>query len=247
MNLLALTQDILSVMDGDEVNSISDTEESEQVAKIIVRTYNAMVSDSAWAHTRRGLTLVPRSDTDFPSHMSLADNVKEFTFINYDKRKVGETRANYQQVKWKEPDDFLRYTNLRDSTSSYCQTVTDDSGIKLFILNNKAPEYYTSFDDTNIVFDSFDSAVDATLQESKVQAMGFIVPTLSLTDDSVIELPVDAISAFTEEATKKCQWWVRQFEDPVAEQESKRQRSNLSRKQWRVNGGIHYPDYGRKR
>ena len=77
--------------------------------------------------------------------------------------------------------------------------------------------------------------------------MGWIVPSLNLSDSAVPNLPPDAWAGFIEEATKKAQWWVRQMEDPVAEQESKRQRRWLSRKQWVVNGGIKYPDYGRKR
>ncbi len=245
--LLEITQDILSVMDGDEVNSINDTEESLQVAKTIVRTYNAIVSNSKWAHTRTGLTLVPHSDSSKPTHISVDDNVKELLFINYDKRKNGVVRSDYQKLTWKEPDDFLRLLNLRDESLSTVQTVIDDSGITLYIQNDKAPEYYTSFDDSNIIFDSFDSSVDSTIQESKIQAMGWIVPSLNLSDSAVPNLPPDAWAGFIEEATKKAQWWVRQMEDPVAEQESKRQRRWLSRKQWVVNGGIKYPDYGRKR
>lgn len=246
MNLLTMTKDILSVMDGDEVNSISDTEEATQVAKVIVRTFNAMVSNTNWFHTRKGLTLVARSDTDFPTHIRLNDNVKELSFINYNKRKLTDTRDQYLPVKWKEPDDFLRYLNHRDSNSSNCQTVIDDSGIQLYILNDKAPEFFTSFNDKDIIFDSYDSQVDTTIQESKIQAVGFVVPTLEETDEAIIDLPPDAMAAFLEEATKKAQWWVRQMEDPVAEQESQRQKRWLARKQWRVHGGIQYPNYGRK-
>ena len=41
MTLLAMVQDILNDMDGDEVNSISDTVEAEQVAQIIKTTYDS--------------------------------------------------------------------------------------------------------------------------------------------------------------------------------------------------------------
>lgn len=245
--LLEITQDILSVMDGDEVNSISDTEESLQVAKAVVRTYNAMVSNSNWYHTRKGLTLTARSDTDYPTHVSLGDNVKELSFVNYNKRKSTDTKDRYDEVKWKEPDDFLRYTNLRNSSDSTVQSVTDDSGIIVLIKNDKAPDYYTSFNDKDLIFDSFDNTVDTTIQESKIQAVGFVVPELALLDSAVPDLPPDAMVALVEEATKKAQWWVRQFQDPVAEQESRKQNRWLARKQWRVHGGIQYPDYGRKR
>ena len=77
--LLEITQDILSIMDGDEVNSIFDTEESEQVAKIVRRTYNAMVSNSNWLHTRKGLVLISSGDNSKPTHISLPSDVKQST------------------------------------------------------------------------------------------------------------------------------------------------------------------------
>ena len=42
--LLRLVQDILSSLDSDEVNSISDTPESLQVANIVRTTYEDLVS-----------------------------------------------------------------------------------------------------------------------------------------------------------------------------------------------------------
>lgn len=246
MTLLEIVQEILSSMDGDEVNTISDTEEAEQVARIVVSTYRNMVSNTTWLHTRRGLTLVPRSDTDFPTHVSLDENIKEMSFINYNKIADGETKKNYRPVKWKEPDDFLRYLNLRDSTASNVQVVTDDSGIELLIQNDKAPDYYTTFNDTDIIFDSFDSAVDTTIQESKIQAQGYIVPSLELTDDAEPNLPPDAEAMLIESALATAQYRIRQFQDVSATAEAGRQRRTMARKQWRTNGGIRYPDYGKK-
>lgn len=246
MDLLTMTKDILSVMDGDEVNSISDTEEATQVAKVIIRTFNAMVSNTTWFNTRKGLTLVALSNSSIPTHIRLNDDVKELSFINYNKRKLADTKDVYRELKWKNPEDFLRYVNARDNSKANCQTVIDYSGIELFILNDKAPDYYTSFNDKDIIFDSFDNEVDTTIQESKIQAVGFVVPSLAEADGSVIDLPPDAMSMLLEESTKKAQWWVRQMQDPVAEQEAKRQKTWMARKQWRVNGGIKYPNYGRK-
>lgn len=244
--LLEVVQEVLSEVDGDTVNTISDTEESEQVARHVVAVYRNMVSNSNWHSHRRALTLVPRSDNLFPTHILLEDRVKELLFINYDTRKVGTTRKNFVALDWKEPDDFLRYVNKRDSTASNIQTVVDDSGIDLLIQNDKAPQYYTTFDDTNIIFDSFDYTVDDTIQESKIQAAGYILPTLSLTDSAVPDLPPDAEAGFIEECIARVQYKMRQFQDVKAEAESTRQKRWLARKNWRTNGGIKYPDYGKK-
>jgi hypothetical protein len=51
--LLEMTQDILNDMDSDEVNSISDTVEAQQVANIIKTCYNEMISNRDWPHLRK--------------------------------------------------------------------------------------------------------------------------------------------------------------------------------------------------
>lgn len=244
--LLDITQGILSDMSGDAVNSIFDTEEAEQVARIVVSTYNAIVSRNEWKYHRRLVTLVPSTDSNLPTHMTLPTNVKELISVNYNKIKTGETRQSFREVKFCLPDDFLRRTNLRDDTSTNITTVADPSGIMLYIKNDKAPEWYTSFDDTTIVFDSWDSAVDSTLVEAKTQAQAYIQPTLSLLDTSVPDLPLDAVAYLIEESTSRCQLKIAEFQDLKAEQEAGSQKRAISRKAWRVNSERRYPDYGRK-
>jgi len=244
--LLEITQEILTKMDGDEVNSIEDTEESSQVASIVVNAFQSYVSNRDWLHTRRGLTLIPSSDSNYPTHITLNDNVRELSFVNYDCRDSSSSKRDYREMKWKAPDDFLRLLNRRDSTASDVDIIEDTSGIELLIKNDKQPEYFTSFDDTVLIFDSYNSDVDATLQESKVQAQGFIIPVLSKADNAELDLPPDAVAGFKAEATSRCNYFLRQMQDPKSEQDATRQNRWLSRKAWRVNGGIKYPNYGRK-
>lgn len=245
--LIEMTQTILSDIGGDEVNSITDTEESESVAKQIVATYNNMISNSIWPHTRRSFEMVPRSNSDFPTHMKLPSNLKELSQINYDVRKSTTGRKEYKKMSYVEPDDFLRKTNHRDNTSSNVMTVVDDSGVELFILNDTSPTFFTSFNDTDLVFDSFDNNVDSTLQASKTQSIGYIMPEFLLSDNSEPDLPPDAYSALLEEATSRVQWKLKEFQDMKAEQESVRQKRWLSRKSWRTNEAGRFPNYGRKK
>lgn len=246
-NLLAIVQDILSDMDGDEVNSIFDTEESEQVAKIVRSTYSAIVSHTTWPHTRRATALVPRSDSNFPTHMTLAENVKELISVRYNIASQGETRKKYFELKYLDPDDFLRKINTRNNDNEDVDVIIDDSGIELLIRNNRYPQYYTSFDDTNVIFDAYNSEVDSTLTEDKFQAQAYIIPEFRMEDTFIPDLPVDAFSMLVEEATSKCQFKLRQFQDIKAEQEATRQSRWMSRKNWRVEGGIRYTDFGRKK
>lgn len=245
--LLEIVQTILSDMGGDEINSIGDTAEAERVADIVRVTYLAMMSNSNWPHTRRTTALTPYSDSDYPTHMYLNSNVKELISINYNAIESGETRKNYVPVNYKEPDEFLRYVNKRDNTQDNVDIIIDPSGIELAIINDTRPKYYTSFDDETLVFDSYDSVVDDTLQESKLQAMAYIMPDFVLADGTIPDLPPDAFSYLVEESTSRSQAKIREFQDVKAEQESQKQGRWLSRKSWRTNGGISFPNYGKGR
>ena len=144
MTLLSMVQDILNDMDGDEVNSISDTVESEQVAQIIKTTYDAIMSNRDWAHTKTLLKTVASGDSALPTHMTFDENIKEILFINYNNALSGETRLKYTKVKYKNIDDFLRISNARDNDASNVDIITDPTSVQLLIRNDVHPTYYTS-------------------------------------------------------------------------------------------------------
>lgn len=244
--LLELVQDVLVNLDGDAVNSISDTEESESVANHIKIVYRNLVSHTEWPHTRRALTLIPYSDDTYPTHMRVNEEIKRLCFINYNKVKLGETRKSYQEVKYLDPDYFLRKLNARDNTSNTVDVILDPSGIELMVLNNKAPDFYTSFDDVTLVFDSYDSGVDSTLQESKVQAQGYVIPEFIVEDSFIPDLPSEAFSYLLEESVSRCQLKMRQFQDLKSEAEAQKQSRWLSQSNFVVKGGIKFPDYGKR-
>lgn len=246
-NLLEIVSDILSDMDGDYVDSINDTDEATQVAQIVKTTYQAMMSNRNWPHTATVLNIIPSTDNLLPTHTTLPSNVKELISVYYDVRRDGETRLNYRQIKYLDPDDFLRYTNQRNNDDVNCDIILDPSGVKLLIMKNKAPEYYTSFDDETMVFDSYDSEVDDTIQANKTQIRAYTIPPFEMEDDFIPDLPDEAFAALIEEAKSKAMFKLKQTQDIKAEQEANRQQRWLSRKAWKTHEKDLYPySYGRK-
>lgn len=243
--LLEIVQEILNDMDSDEVGSITDTMESSQASEIVKSTYFAMLSNRNWPHTKKPIQLIASGTPDRPTHMTLPEGVKELSVLNYNKAKGGETRKHYKSVRYLDPDAFLRRQNYLNNDNDNIDVIVDVTGVELLIKNDKAPEYFTSFDDTVLVFDSYDSTTDSTLQNSKVQASAYIYPTWSHLDDFVPDLPAEAFTSFIEEAKAKCSFKLRQVVDQKAEQEAGRQGRWLSRKARRIAGGIKYPNYGR--
>ena len=246
MSLLEIVQDILSDLDADEVNSISDTVESTQVAQIVKTCYFEMLTNRNWPHTRKLTQLESLGDTLKPNYLRLPDSLKELVSIKYDVRKLVGDKIQMTDLTYKEPDAFLRYVSNRDSSKSNVTTVTDFSGTKLLIVNDTAPTFWTSFDDVYIITDSYNSGLESTLQESKTQCLAYIYPSWTKQDDFIPDLPIDAFSALLEEAKSTAFITLKQMANQKAEQKASRQQRWLSRKAWRAHGGVEYSDFGRK-
>ena len=244
--VLEMTQDILSDMNSDEVNSINDTPDALQVAQILKSTYFDLIGNKNWPHLRSLITLEASGDSTKPTHMKVPELVKEFVWINYNKRDVDDNRDKYEEVKFLHPDEFLLLTNGYDNSQTEVDTITDFSGVKFNIKNDEPPTFWTTFDDEYLVFNSYDNEVDTTLQSSKTQALAFTEPTWTTSDGFIPDLPSEAFPALLAEAKSACFLRLKQMPDQKSEQQSQRQRSWLSRKAWKTAGGIRFPDYGRR-
>jgi hypothetical protein len=150
------------------------------------------------------------------------------------------------KVVYKHPVDFLRFVNTRNSSDSNIKTVVDFDGASLLIAKNLPPTYWTSFDDTYLVCDSYDEEVDDTLKASKTQCLAVVLPSWEHIDEFIPQIPEEAFPALLAEIKSSAFLKVKEVASQKDEQESRRQRAWLSRKDWRAAGGITYPDFGRK-
>ena len=247
MTLLDIVQDILNDIDADAVNSIDDTIESQQVAQIVKSTYYALQNIRNWKSNRQLLKLLASGDYSLPTHITLPSNLSELSFINYDCAKEGMTKRVYTPIKYLYPDEFLRRQNQYNSDNDNVDVIQDPTGVELLIRNDIPPTVWTSFDDNTVVFDAYDKSVDDTIQNHKIQAMGYLTPEWIPTDDFIPAMPDEAFTLLLEEAKSRASVKLRQVPDQKAEQEATRQNRWLSQKQWRAHGGVRYPNYGRNR
>jgi len=244
-SLLDLVQSILNDIDADEVNSIDDTIESQQAANIVRDCYLELIDGKTWPHLRRLIQLDSLSDLTKPSYLKLPEKIKELIFFNYDKRKLETDTLLMQEVKYLYPDQFLRVTSTRNNSDN-TQLITDFSGSQLIVFNDRAPQYWTSFDDNYIVCDSYNNAIDDTLKSSKTQVLAYMEPVWVHLDNAVPDLPSEAFSLLLEESKSTAALKIKQNADQKAEQKATRQRRWLSRRDWQAHGGVRYDSYGRK-
>jgi len=247
--LLNMTQGILSAMDSDLVNSISDSEEAMQVARLIEDTYYDIVDEHDLAHTQDLFALEGLADLTKPTHMRLPEDVSKILWIKYDKRLSASDSRSYQHVDYKTPMEFVEMCAARDDTDTdnYIQ-VPYTNNIDLTIYKNCAPTWWTSFDDEYIVFDSYDINVDDTLHAAKTLCFGNLRPSFtSLDDDFTPDLPENLFQLLYNESMSRCMNLWRQSVLPKVEQSASRMRVRAQRNKWREDMTHKGVDYGRRR
>jgi hypothetical protein len=244
-SLLEMVQEILSDMTSDAVNSIFDTEEALQVATIIKRTFLNLVNDRLWPSNRALIKLIPYSDSAHPTHMKLPESAQEIDWVKYNIAGVGEA-ANYVTISWKPPAEFVNLALSRDAADPRVETVLEPSGVHLFIRNDCAPSYYTTFDDTTLVFDSYDSTVDSTLQASKIHVYGISEPSWEMRDDFIPDMPAKYFPYLVNEAKSTAFVKIKEVFSQKDEQNASRQKSWLAQNKRRADRQHLYPNYGRR-
>lgn len=251
--LLTLVQDILSAMDSDEVNSIADTTESLQVARLVRNTYYDIVDRTGLPEDDTLFNLVPSTSTLQPTVMSLPSNISKVKWIKYDWKKATDTDSFYTDITWLSVKDFFNRSDMLRATDTNVGTTTlvvGANSVPFYFTKNNPPQYYTSFDDNTILFDSYDAAVDMTLQASKTQCAGKINEVFSVTDSYIPPLNDAQFSLLRNEAKSLAFAELKQTVHAKAEGTSKRLWTALQRNKRQIEGGSaefnRLPNYGRK-
>jgi len=246
MTLLEIVQDIMSDMDSDEVNSINTTPESLQVAQIIKTSYYNIVDGTDYPFLYELFRMTASGTTARPTHMLLPEDIIDLKYIKYNSKLKSTDKDLFQVIEYKTPEEFMHLTDARDSTATATVLkVTDPTGITINILKNKQPQCFTSFDDESLVFDSYLSSLDSTLQSSKTQCHGKRSVAFTLSDAFIPDIPVQLFSYLLAEAKSTAFVVLKQMANPKAEQTATSQRRRMSQDAWRLKNGISYPNYGR--
>lgn len=243
--LLEIVQAIIEDLDSDEVNSIDDTVEATQIANIVANTYFDLIANRDIPEHKELDQLLGLADASFPNYLQLPDDVARAPdLFYYNKSQDGD--KEYRPVLWEDPERFLRRVSNRDSSSSDVTTVVDfNGGTDLLIINNKMPQYFTSFDDKFLVCDSWDEDIDDTLQTSKNRAWVEKVPTISITDTATFDIDSNYFPYLYNESLSRCSLRLKAAADEKAEQWSRRHKNFIQSEKHRFDLPNRRPKYGR--
>jgi hypothetical protein len=252
-SLLEMVQSIMSDMDSDDIDTISDTEEAMQVVNIIKDVYFQMVSNSTIPE-HEGLGRLESADTDSLVFMKIPDSVKRIEWLRYNKIQTGQTDDQWGEVVYLSPKEFVHIIMTRPSSDTTTVTVTDpDSGVTLdMIRNDTAPTYWTSFDDEYVCFDSYDSVVDPIgLVSSKTLCWVTNIPYWETDDDFIPDIDDNLFPVLLTEAKSTAFSVLKGQAVGKIERQARNQKIYASNDKYRTaqaqKASTNTPDYGRKR
>jgi len=254
MTLLEMTQNILSAMNSDEVNSITDTVESQQVADEIKNTYLDLYTNRDIPSLEGVINLEWTGDTDRPHTLQVPSSFVRIKWVKYLNFRAS-SNPGYQLVTYLDPEEFIkRVVELGPSDFGTYTTVPllDTGSVEYTIATDKAPDFYTIFNNDNVlVFDSFDAAEESHLTGSNSLAWGIGDLSFNLDDDFIPPIPSSLFPHLLSEAKSACFINIKEVANSKEEQRARRQ---LVRSQFRLNktnegrkGVFDAVDYSRKR
>lgn len=305
----------MSSMDSDSVNSISDTDESLQVAGYIRDSYYEMISGLDLPNTFTLFQLNASGNPLMPTVMYLPDGYSNIQWLRYNKQTLNDVTAvqaeppgfyslangnasyNYDTLNINNPpggepnnalgpplffpvhymglEEFLErmyvlgsnleQTYIENANGTFSpipnpgnpsvlgysppvdepfnfvgsfQLVTEaNQGITIYYRNDRAPLYFTSFDDRTLLFDSYDGSVDSTLQSAKSIVYGEKTQSFLMEDTFIPNINEKQFSLLLNEAKQQAFIEAKQSSNPLATQRA--------HKGWvrarRTKGNITYP------
>lgn len=243
-NLLKLVQKVLSSMSSDEVNDIAETVESLQVVDIIEDVYYNLIVNNDVPEHEVLIQVEALADSSKPNYLKLPSSVSKIDQVWYNVSETGE--LEYKQLEWLSPAEFLRRNSNVDTSASNVVKITDFGSTKFAVVNDHMPTYWTTFDDEYLVFDSYDSDIDSTLQQTKTRVIAKRLPTFERTNSYIPDIDDNLFPILLNEAKSWAHLELKQTAHAKAEQQSRRQRTRYQKERTRITKPNSRPDYGRR-
>lgn len=256
-NLLEMVQIILSAMGSDEVDSIQDTSEAYQVAQLLRTVFYDVATEIGLPEHDSLIQLNSSLSVSLPCVMTVPTTAARIDSIAYDisdyTASPPDTRGNWKTIQYLPLSDFFAMQNgFSESTDSNVMEMllpVDGVNHRIICLTDRAPSWYTTFNDTTILFDSYDSEADDTLQQSKTRCYGSTYPVFTLSDTFTPPLDPTQFSYYLNKAKVRAFYEIKQQENAEAAAEARRQKTIMTKRQHRVATLTDFqrrPHYGRK-
>lgn len=252
LTMLQIVNKTMEALNLDEINSISDSPDAEQIAQIAQSSAYELLNQSDWPFTIRYTALESVADGARPNYLRIPDTVTRIDYIKYDNTNPdnaveGVDLVEIDDIEWLPPQEFISMCLKRNSQTDAVQSVEDFDGATLLIYNDRGPSYWTSFDDEYIVFDAVDLGIESTLQGTKSQVFGKTVEDIVISDTFQLDAPAHFFSTWLAETISTAFIYMKQEASPKDEQRARRGLAVLRRNASRTDNNDGKVKYGRRR
>ena len=250
--LLEIVQQILAAMDSDEVDSISDTTESDQVALLVKGVYYDLASelDIPSHHTMFELD---ETSSSTPIVMTVPTDVVEIEQLDYDISASTDATSDYATIPYVDLSEFLARANSLGGETLATGVATIDITLNgetfpIIHTTDTEPTYYTTPDDYTILFNSYDSAEETYLRKTKTRCLGEVYPTFTLSDSFAPDFNPQQFSLFINRCKVRAFAELKQAANIEAASEARNQKIRSQRSKritQKLNEVYNVPRYGR--
>lgn len=243
---LELVQHMLSAIDSDEVAAIDDTTEARQAYDHVKLAYEELLGSRQWPFLRSNFVLEAAGGVDRPTRAKLPDYISEVIYVRY----------RGKPVQYATPEVFQDIIDGRDATATNV-VVWKEQGVRTIVYKDRAPTYWTSFDDNVVILDSFDATVDTGNKITIAEFTGYGVkspcewPDSDVADTFVVQdLPEKYFPLFKAMCRERAFHYLKQMDTPTDTRFVRKQKIHLNKtdaRSRRENGILQKePHYGRK-
>lgn len=233
MTLLEMVQNIASALETDEVNSITDTTESLQIAEVIKETFFELFTNTDIPEHIGLLRLESVSDLDSPNYLRIPSNVNKISWLRYKDFRGNET---FNPVKYMNPRDFMDMVIMwpDNTTDPYLvDTVDPASGVTYKVRADCPPLHYTILNDEYIAFDSWDSDYEATVEGDNSLTFGSKNFEFEMEDAFIPPLDSNLFPLLLAESKSVCFINIKQVSSAKEEQRARRQKRKFQREKYK--------------
>lgn len=236
LTLLKVVQNYLDYVDGFQVDSIADSEEAVQAASIAEHVFYRLIDKTRDTPIISYVGSLDSSlDVTKPCILKIPAQVNRIhnSTISYNVATDADTGGvQWQEVKFVSPEEFLKVVSI--STDANNTEVMEYNGIPFVILNDRFPMYCTTFNDVDLIFDSYNKEYDDTLQESKTRVIGTQSVTFLQQDDFVIPLPDRMHSGYCDLVINECCEALRDIVKPTVARHANAFQAKMQQSQKRI-------------
>jgi len=251
LTLLQVVQKYMDRTSGFPVASITDLDEALQVASVAEDVFYEMVQMYPnLLFTQKSRTLDSVGDITRPNYLKIPEALQRIqeSVLYYNVSKGVNNTTDYKEIPYVTPLEFLSRTSRYTDTDTNTSVIQGYNNETTVVYTDSDPNFYTSFDGVYITTDSYNSALDSTLQASKTKVVSTEMPEWTQEDQFVIPIPDRLTSHYLNMVLDQAYNDVRQERNGAIAQKARTARIKLQQDSRQVgSAGKPKNKYGRQR